>query len=61
MSQDASLPPIVDELITALRLLLDDAEASHADYAAHAMAITNPDHPWHESIMAARAALDKAE
>lgn len=47
------------DLVQALQLLLNDAESEHAGFTSHGMAITNPEHPWHASIMAARAVLKK--
>ena len=47
----------VDAIVAALRTLLDDAEGIAAPRGAYGMPITDEEHPWHESVMAARAAL----
>lgn len=43
--------------LAALRALLDAAEGITAPWGAYGVSITDPDHPWHESVMTARAAL----
>jgi hypothetical protein len=56
---NARLIAAAPDLLEALELLLGDAEPWHAAHNAHAMPISDPEHPWHESIMAARKAIDK--
>jgi hypothetical protein len=49
------------KLLTELELLLADVEGEHAGEAAYGIPITDPEHPWHERVMRARAAIAKAK
>lgn len=48
---------LIDQLTEALAMLLDDVEGN-VDYG---MPFEDPEHGWHESVMAARAALAASE
>jgi len=48
----------IDNFIRAVRPLMDMVESEHGCEAAHGMPVEDPEHPWHESILGMRAALD---
>ncbi|HYI85038.1 MAG TPA: hypothetical protein VEX11_17760 [Acetobacteraceae bacterium] len=58
---NARLIAAAPDLLAVLCRLLADVEGEHAGYWSHAMEITNPDHPWHDIVMATRAAIARAE
>ena len=51
----------IPDAATALARLLSRVEGEVGDPGAYGCRIEDPDHPWHEDVMAARDALDKAE
>lgn len=54
---DAHLIAAAPELLAALSMLLSDVEST----VHYGMPFTNPEHGFHESVMAARAAIAKAK
>ena len=50
---------IVHELRSALELLLADVEAIACTPRCYGMPVEDPEHPFHESVKAARAILAK--
>ena len=54
-------PDQVQKLHDALERLLADVEAICCDRLAYGMPVEDPDHPFHDSVTTARAALAKAK
>ena len=51
---------LTNDLRDALEHLLADVEAICCDRLAYGMPVENPDHPFHDSVTAARAVLARA-
>jgi len=52
---------LTNDLRDALERLLADVEAICCDRLAYGMPVEDPDHPFHDSVTAARAALAKVK
>ncbi|MBF0562471.1 MAG: hypothetical protein HQL37_10730 [Alphaproteobacteria bacterium] len=54
------MPDLPHDLCDALERLLADVEAICCTPKCYGMPVENPDHPFHDSVTAARVALAKA-